>query len=157
MLSPTRLISFATVAAATLLSAGTWAASSADTPTPAADSAAANRAPEGQHLVGSQEVPPVDTAASAVSTIAIGADKSVTGGVETTGIDGTAAHIHQGAPGENGPPLITLAKTSATKWSVPAGAALNDAQYAAYKAGNLYVNVHSVAHSGGEIRLQLKP
>ena len=30
-------------------------------------------------------------------------------------------------------------------------------QLAAYKAGELYVNVHSPTHKGGEIRAQLKP
>ena len=34
---------------------------------------------------------------------------------------------------------------------------LTDAQYEAFKAGNLYVNVHSAANKGGEIRGQLKP
>jgi hypothetical protein len=34
---------------------------------------------------------------------------------------------------------------------------LSDAQYKALKAGDLYVNVHSDAHKGGEIRGQLKP
>ena len=29
---------------------------------------------------------------------------------------------------------------------VPAGAKLNDAQFKAFKAGNLYVNVHGDAH-----------
>ena len=38
-----------------------------------------------------------------------------------------------------------------------AGAKLTDAQYDSFKAGNLYVNVHSAANKGGEIRAQLKP
>jgi hypothetical protein len=40
---------------------------------------------------------------------------------------------------------------------VPEGSKLTDEQYAAFKAGNLYVNVHSAEHKGGEIRTQLKP
>ena len=34
---------------------------------------------------------------------------------------------------------------------------LNEAQMASYKAGDLYVNVHSAKNPGGEIRAQLKP
>jgi hypothetical protein len=33
---------------------------------------------------------------------------------------------------------------------------LTDAQYDAYKAGGLYINVHSSEHKSGEIRGQLK-
>jgi hypothetical protein len=39
---------------------------------------------------------------------------------------------------------------------VPAGAKLNSAQMDALKGGNLYVNVHSADHKGGEIRAQLQ-
>jgi hypothetical protein len=40
---------------------------------------------------------------------------------------------------------------------VPPGAKLSAAEYKAFQAGHLYVNVHSLAHPGGEIRAQLKP
>ena len=108
-------------------------------------------------LSGSQEVPPVSTSGSGTGTITIGDDKSVSGSVTTTGVNGVAAHIHMGAPGKNGPVIIPLTKSGASTWSVPAGAMLKDDQYAAYKAGNLYVNVHSPSHKGGEVRAQLQP
>ena len=109
-------------------------------------------------LSGDQEVPAVTTDAKGEGQIKVGADKSVTGKITTTGIEGTMGHIHQGAaPGENGPPIITLEKGADGSWSVPAGTKLTDEQYAAYKAGKLYVNIHSAAHKGGEIRAPLKP
>jgi CHRD domain len=108
-------------------------------------------------LTGAEESPPVTTSASGTATITIAADKSVSGTIKTTGIDGTMAHIHVGAPGQSGPPIITLNKSADGAWSVPAGSKLTDEQYASFKAGNLYVNVHSAEHKPGEIRAQLKP
>jgi CHRD domain len=108
-------------------------------------------------LVGTEETPPVTTAATGTGTITIADDKSVSGAVKTTGIDGTVAHIHLGAMGTAGPPIITLTKTAEGVWSVPAGSKLTDEQYASFKAGDLYVNVHSAEHKPGEIRAQLKP
>jgi hypothetical protein len=108
-------------------------------------------------LSGDQEVPAVASSATGVGTIVITNDKSVSGSIKTTGIDGTVAHIHLGEPGKNGPPIITLIKAADNSWSVPAGAQLTDDQYKSFKDGNLYVNVHSAEHKGGEIRTQLKP
>jgi hypothetical protein len=108
-------------------------------------------------LIGAEETPPVTTSATGSGTIAIAADKTVTGTIKTTGIDGTVAHIHVGAPGQAGPPIITLIKSGEGVWSVPVGSKLSDEQYASFKAGNLYVNVHSAMHPPGEIRAQLKP
>lgn len=108
-------------------------------------------------LSGSQEVPPVTTAAAGSGNITVNADKAVSGNVTTSGLVGVAAHIHDGAPGKNGPVIVPLTKTSDNSWTVPAGAKFNDAQYESYKAGNLYVNVHTAANKGGEIRGQLKP
>ena len=109
-------------------------------------------------LSGDQEVPPVSTSAKGSGTITVGADKSVSGSVTTSGVAGVAAHIHEGAPGENGPVVIFLTKTSGNVWSVPAGTKLTDAQYLSFEAGKLYFNVHSEAHKKfGEIRGQIKP
>lgn len=109
------------------------------------------------HLVGSEETPPVTSSATGDGTITIGADKAVSVKIKTKGIDGTVAHIHEGAPGVAGPPIITLVKGADGTWSAPAGSKLTEEQYASFKAGNLYVNVHSAAHPPGEIRGQLKP
>jgi hypothetical protein len=109
-------------------------------------------------LSGAQEVPPVTTtSATGTGTIKINEDKSVTGSVTTKGIEALAAHIHVGAVGKNGPPVITLEQSSPGVWSVPKGSKLTDEQYASFKAGELYVNVHSAANKAGEIRGQLKP
>jgi CHRD domain len=109
------------------------------------------------NLTGSEETPPVSTSATGVGTIKIAKDKSVSGSIKTSGIDGTAAHIHVGAPGQSGPPIITLTKDKDGTWTVPPGSKLTDEQYDSFKSGNLYVNVHSAKHKPGEIRAQLKP
>ena len=108
-------------------------------------------------LSGGEEVPPATTSASGSGTIKIDADKSVSGSIKTTCVDCTVAHIHVGAAGKNGPVIIPLTKTGDGEWSVPAGTKLTDAQYDSFKAGDLYVNVHSAKYKGGEIRGQLKP
>jgi hypothetical protein len=109
-------------------------------------------------LSGDQEVPAVTTQAKGEGKIKIGDDKTVSGKVTTSGIEGTMGHIHEGsAPGQNGPPIITLEKSADGSWSVPAGSKLTDEQYDAFKAGRLYLNIHSAEHKGGEIRAPLKP
>ena len=107
-------------------------------------------------LAGDQEVPPVKSDGTGTGTITIGTDKTVSGSVKSTGIAGTAAHIHEAAAGANGPVIIPLTKDGDT-YAVPAGAKLTDAQFASFQAGKLYVNVHTAANPGGEIRGQLKP
>jgi CHRD domain len=109
-------------------------------------------------LTGAEETPPVTTSATGEGKISIAKDHTVKGEIKTTGIDGVAAHIHVGAPGEKGPPIITLTKSAdGTTWSVPDGSKLTDEQFASFTSGNLYVNVHSADHKSGEIRAQLKP
>ena len=108
-------------------------------------------------LSGSEEVPAVSTAARGSGTITVGQDMSVSGSVTVSGLSPMAAHIHTGARGSNGPVAVPLAKTADNVWSVPAGAKFTDAQYKAFQAGETYVNVHTQANKGGEIRGQLRP
>jgi len=106
-------------------------------------------------LSGANEVPPVTTSASGDGAISIADDGTVSGSVTTKGVQGTAAHIHMGAAGKNGPVVVPFTKEGDT-YKAPAGAKLNADQLKAFKSGNLYVNVHSAANPNGEIRGQLK-
>lgn len=84
---------------------------------------------------------------------------AVTGGVTLDGIVATLAHIHSGIAGTDGPVIVDFVQsgTDANRWDVESGGALTADQVDALLAGQLYVNVHSAAHPGGEIRGQIKP
>ena len=106
-------------------------------------------------LSGANEVPPVTTSANGDGAISIADDGTVSGSVTTKGVQGTAAHIHMGGAGNNGPVIVPFTKEGDT-YKAPAGAKLNADQLKAFKGGDLYVNVHSAANPNGEIRGQLK-
>lgn len=122
-------------------------------------------------LTGAQEVPPVTTSATGSASATLNAAKtqiSVT--VTYTGLTNiTAAHIHVGAAGVDGPVIFTLAagtftsplnKTLAAADLTPQ-AAQNINTFAeavtALLAGNTYVNIHTTQYPDGEIRGQLMP
>ena len=108
-------------------------------------------------LSGANQVPPVvGSPMSGTATVTINPDRSVVVKVNVTGMTATASHIHEGAAGTNGPVIVPFTKTADNTFSSSEGAKLTESQYASYKAGNLYVNVHSAAHPGGEIRAQIK-
>ena len=107
-------------------------------------------------LSGAEEVPPVKTDGSGSGSFRVAEDGTLTGSVTTKGVPGTAAHIHQGAKGKNGPVIVPLNKSGDT-YSVPAGRKLTETQMKALKEGGLYVNVHSNKYKGGEVRAQLQP
>src|SRR5262245_8718269 len=66
-----------------------------------------------------------------------------------------AAHIHGPAdPGANAPPVVPFANAASP---ITGTATLTDAQAADLAAGKYYVNVHTAANRGGEIRGQITP
>lgn len=107
-------------------------------------------------LTGEQEVPAVETAAKGSGVIIVEEDRSISGTITTTGVDGIAAHIHIASVSKNGPPIVALVHDADT-WSVPAGTMLTEEQYQHFLNGDLYINVHSQAFKSGEIRGQLNP
>lgn len=129
---------------------------------------AGSAAAEPVALTGSQEVPPVTTSASGVADISVivtkcpAASSSATdcptmvGTVSVSGVSGTAAHVHLAPAGKNGPVIVPLIRQNDTTWAVAPGTTITRDQYQAWWDGNLYVNVHSAANPGGEIRAQLK-
>lgn len=118
----------------------------------------ANALAEELRLTGDQEVPPNTSTVVGTGSIKIDADGNVSGSVSAPTLkQPRAAHIHLGAPGQSGPPIITLNGGDPGTWTVPQGAKLTPEQMLSYKAGNLYVNVHTEAFPGGELRTQLKP
>ena len=109
-------------------------------------------------LTGAEETPPNTSTAIGSGSIKVDADGNVTGSLSApTLTEARAAHIHLGAPGQAGPPIITLNGGDVGTWTVPDGAKLNASQLLSYKAGNLYVNIHTAAFPGGELRAQLRP
>jgi CHRD domain len=105
-------------------------------------------------LTGSQEVPPVTTSATGLATAVFNASTSkLSIYVTHTGlISETMAHIHTGAAGVDGPVLFDLG-TGSPKFDTFDLTLTN--QIADLANGNLYVNIHTSANSGGEIRGQL--
>ena len=106
-------------------------------------------------LSGASEVPPVTTSASGSGTVTV-KDCAVSAKITANGMTPTAAHIHEGAAGSNGPVIVPFTKTGDNTFEAPPSAKFTDAQCASYKAGRTYVNVHSAKNPGGEIRAQLK-
>ena len=125
------------------------------------------RGPVVVDLLGSNEVPPVTTAARGHGEFRITGGFGLQYLVTVEDIQAiTTSHLHRGAPGENGPPVLWL--YDATGANAPGGAfdpanplrgsATPTAEILAdLLAGRLYINVHTLQHPGGEIRGQLVP
>lgn len=122
-------------------------------------------------LSGANEVPPVTTTATGTFTATLDeAAGTLTWTLSVPAItNATAAHIHTGAAGANGGVVLLLfaaptgSPASTVNISGTARAADLSGSLAgnfaglvtALKAGTLYVNVHTSANAGGEIRAQV--
>jgi hypothetical protein len=107
-------------------------------------------------LSGSNQVPPITSPASGSGTVTVNSDRTVVARIVVVDMTPTAAHIHQAAPGANGPVIVPFVKQGDNTFVAPEGAKMTEDQYRAYKSGNTYVNVHSAKNPGGEVRAQLK-
>jgi hypothetical protein len=125
-------------------------------------------------LTGLEEVPPVnDTSAIGVAEFKLGQD-NIMYTVNVTDIENvTAAHIHRGQVGENGPIVITLFKEdtpttaamttgvlsegniTATNLEGPMAGQLLSNLTSAMQNEQTYVNVHTQQNPNGEIRGQI--
>lgn len=110
---------------------------------------------------GLQEVPPVTTPGSGFATVTL---NTITGQVEVSGTFSnllqpvTAAHIHGLAPaGVNAGVIITLDLTGTTSGTISGGGTLTPAQIQGMIEHRTYINVHTSAFPGGEIRGQIIP
>jgi hypothetical protein len=125
-------------------------------------------------LSGSEGVPSVTTMAKGEATLKLSRNgKKLSYKVKVSDIDSvTAAHIHMGKMGENGPPIAlihvkvkkvgkfsgTLAKGTITAKDLMGslkGKTVEDLA-GEIEAGNAYLNVHTVTYPDGEIRGQIK-
>jgi hypothetical protein len=110
-------------------------------------------------LGGAAEVPPVTTQGKGTAQINLDtATKQLTWRVDYTGLSGppAAAHIHCGAAaGANAGVAVPLGTNLASP--IQGSATLTDAQLADLQGGKCYVNVHTAANKGGEVRGQLTP
>lgn len=130
-------------------------------------------------LSGSNEVPPVETRATGLAKFNVSRDgesleyKLIVANIE----DVTMAHIHIGGPGENGPVVVWLYPedgpppqlipgrsngvlasgtiTDSDLVGLLAGQSIDDL-LDEIQSGNTYVNVHTLANPGGEIRGQIR-
>ena len=113
-------------------------------------------------LTGSQEVPPVETASKGMANLTYDpATRVVTWTITYSGMSGpvTMAHFHgPAAKGENAGVQIWLTKQgSAAENPIKGQATLTPEQAKDFAAGKWYVNLHTQAHPGGEIRGQVVP
>jgi hypothetical protein len=126
-------------------------------------------------LTGAEENPPVTTDAKAVAHFQLQADGSLAYELMATGpiLQATASHIHLGAYKQNGPVVLFLFSSATPKdfaaGDIIAQGTLHDSDVIArpnftptianlaerIRQGRAYTNLHTMAHSGGEIRGQI--
>lgn len=115
-------------------------------------------------LTGASEVPAVNTTGSGTVRFTVRNDSTIAFEVTLTGVpDVTAAHIHLGKAGANGSPVVTLLKGAEPGGMAHGTITPKDLHgttmsqlLAAMKSGGAYVNVHTKAHPGGELRGEIE-
>lgn len=109
-------------------------------------------------LNAAAEVPAGTSSGTGSAAVAVDPEtRAVSWTVEYSGLTGPAmaAHIHCGAlPGANAGVAVNLGHELASP--IKGSGTMTPAQYADLTAGKCYVNIHTAANKGGEIRGQLE-
>ncbi|GAB5442208.1 MAG: hypothetical protein Fues2KO_25570 [Fuerstiella sp.] len=118
-------------------------------------------------LSGDQEVPAVTTTATGNANLIYRANgrfriNLFVGGIEvndTTSLpEITGAHVHLGAAGENGPVIVNLTNFASFQQEANGIRLVGNDFFVpgehleSFLSGNTYINVHSTANTGGEVR-----
>ena len=107
-------------------------------------------------LSGTAEVPPNTSKGTGQATLDYdSATKKLSWNITYSGLTGpaTAAHVHgPAAAGANAGVLIPFPKAESP---IVGSATLTDAQATDLLAGRMYINVHTTANPGGEVRGQI--
>lgn len=109
-------------------------------------------------LTGTQENPPNNSTATGTGVFSVDrVTRALSARVVTSGLTATAAHIHAAPVGSNAGVAVAFTETAPGSgiWVPPANTILTEAQYLAFVSGGMYMNVHSAAFPGGEIRGQI--
>lgn len=104
-------------------------------------------------LSGANEVPANSSTATGTAELRFNTVTKVYTITVNHTVNATAGHVHIGAAGTNGG--VFSGFTSAVSPINATSPALTPAQEADLMAGRMYVNIHSAAFPGGEIRGQL--
>lgn len=124
------------------------------------------------HLTGDEEVGPVETTAQGQATLKFSKDGlSVSYKINVAQLENVVgAHLHLAPAGANGPVVVGLLPApvngkvngtlvegtfTAAKLGGPLGGMTLEDLRTAMMEGNIYVNVHTTAHPGGQIRGQV--
>ncbi len=111
-------------------------------------------------MTGANEVPAVTTTATGLGQIRMTADKKVYTRVTINNLEAadamTAAHIHRGAAGVNGPVIVGF-YSSAAEFGTAKIITVDDATYFSLRNDPIYFNAHSTANPAGKVRGQIRP
>jgi len=111
-------------------------------------------------MIGTNEVPSVTTTATGTAILRLTNDKVLYSKVTVNNLESndtlTVSHIHPGAAGTNGSPLIFLCNSLADFGVLKVSNPLPDAQYNSLLNDPIYANAHSRRHGAGLIRGQVR-
>ncbi|HEY1102153.1 MAG TPA: CHRD domain-containing protein [Burkholderiaceae bacterium] len=114
-------------------------------------------------MTGAEESPPVVTASTGIGFYAFDPDSgkpfSAFGQMTLTGFTPTMAHVHRGPRGSNGDVITNFVRDTTQPtlqvYRTPANTTLAESDALLLVKDGLYLNAHSAAHTGGEVRGQL--